>query len=360
MTLWLVFAILFTAAVGVLLLRRRGQQRAAATDAALAFTYIASTSRTSRPTDRIIPFQTEATETINAAVYLLAFGVPHFDYEILGPHREVLDAAKAAVGHAVNDASYFPRKPALLPKLLRALNASDSTRQEIVRLILQDPVLAGNVLKRANSAYYRQRNPVVESIDRAVVMLGNDGLRAPVATAIMQPVFQLPRGFFDHFAPVTWELAERTAVAAETFARVNRAGDTFVAHLLGLLGGLGRIVLFRMTLDKYRNYNIMPRAEVFIRVMMDHEHQLTRAIANAWELSPAFLAAIDAQHERILPKDMTPLARTLYYANLCGALAVLCHREKYTPEDAHTLLDEQGLSPESYDAMWTAAAADDL
>jgi HD-like signal output (HDOD) protein len=312
-----------------------------------------------RSLDPHIPFQSEATTSLNAAIYSLAFSVPHFDYQILGPHLEVLNAAKAAVSSAVNDSNYFPRRPALLPKLLRALNTGDSSREEIVRLILQDPVLAGNVLKRANSAFYRQGDAGTESVDRAVVILGSEGLRAPVAISIMQPVFQLPRGFFDQFAPVTWELAQRTAVAAETYGRINKTGDSFVAHLLGLLGGLGRIVLFRMTLDKYRAHNIMPRAEVFIRIMMDHEQQLTRAVANAWELSTSFLAAIDSQREQTLPRQMTPLARTLYYANLCGELAVLHQRDKYTPDGAQLLLSQQGLNAESYEAMWAAATAPD-
>jgi HD-like signal output (HDOD) protein len=373
MSVWLSLAILI-AAVGALLYlyrrRWRVQQRVDASTTLLAPSSIATVdAELSKPIElieeiievaAIIPFQTAATLSLSASIYSLSFSVPHFDYQILGPHREVLDAAKAAVDEAVNQASYFPRKPALLPKLLRALNASDTSREEIVRLILQDPVLAGNVLKRANSAFYRNRNPAIESMDRAVVLLGNDGLRAPVATSIMQPVFQLPRGFFDHFAPITWELAQRTAIAAESYARLNRTGDTFVAHLLGLLGGLGRIVLFRMTLDKYRSHNILPRAEVFIRVMMDHEHALTRQVAKAWELSPAFLAAIDAQREQTLPQHMTPLARTLYYANLCGALAVLSCRDKLTPDQAQAQLTEQGLSTGSIESMWAAAAAADF
>jgi len=328
-----------------------------ARDSVVPATALAASNSDDRPA---VAFQTDATINLSAAIYTLAFSVPRFDYQILGQHREVLAAAKQGIAQSATQERYFPRKPALLPKLLRALNAGDSSRDEIVRLILQDPVLAGNVLKRANSAFYRQRDSATESVDRAVVILGNEGLRAPVATAIMQPVFQLPRGFFDQFAPVTWELAQRTALAAEAYARLTQAGDAFVAHLLGLLGGLGRIVLFRMTLDKYRNHNIMPRAEVFIRVMMDHDQQVTRAIADTWEMSAAFLAAIDAQIEQTSPEQMTPLARTLYYANLCGALAILCQRDKYLQDDALALLTQQGLSAVQLEAMWSAAVSMEL
>lgn len=343
-------AVAATAAI-VWLLRRR----ATAQVTSVSFDVPSRTAPAQTIAATEIAFQNDATVNISTAAYALAFSVPHFDYQILGQHKEVLDAAKEAVTGAVHEDKYFPRKPALLPKLLHALNAGDATRQEIVRLILQDPMLAGNVLKRANSAYYRKSNAAIESIERAVVLLGSEGLRAPVATAVMQPVFQLPRGFFDQFAPITWEIAQRTAIAAEVYARVNQVGDAFVAHLLGLIGGLGRIVLFRMTLDKYRKHNILPRAEVFIRVMREHEQPLTRAVAATWELSPAFLAAIDEQQKHTPPHRMTPLAKTLYYATLCGTLAVLTRRDKYSPEDAHALAIAQGLDAKSLDAMWNAA-----
>jgi HD-like signal output (HDOD) protein len=302
-----------------------------------------------------ISFQTDATLAIQESLFKLAFGANRIDYQILGDHQKVLKATQESVSTAMKEPRYFPRKPALLPKLLRAINALDSGRNEIVRLILQDAVLAGNVLKRANSVYYRQSQDVVESIDRAVTILGNEGLRA-VASAVMQPVFQLPSGFFEHFAPVTWEQARRTAIAAEELARDNRSADAFVAHLAGMLGSLARIVLFRLANDKYRHKgNIMPRAEVFIRVMTDFGPQVARDIAAAWEMSEAFLEALDAQVRKIPPDQMSPLAKTVYHANLCGTLATLhCHGEG-TEESARDLLVAQGLAPQSFAKMWQAS-----
>jgi HD-like signal output (HDOD) protein len=273
----------------------------------------------------------------------------------------VLRATQEAIAGAMKEPRYFPRKPALLPKLLRAINSQEGGRNEIVRLILQDAVLAGNVLKRANSVFYRQGQEVVESIDRAVTILGNEGLRAPVASAVMQPVFQLPVGFFEHFAPTTWEQARRTAIAAEEFARIHKSADAFVAHLAGMLGSLSRIVLFRLTMDKYREKgNIMPRAEVFIRVIVDHGPQVTRDIAAAWEMSPAFLEALDSQIHNTSPSQMTPLASAVYYANLCGSLATLHSRGLYSAEASQALLVEQGLKPETFAQVWKAATSSEV
>jgi HD-like signal output (HDOD) protein len=306
-----------------------------------------------------IAFQTTDTTDVAAAVYALSFGIARSHDKLSGAHLAVVKEAEGALESVVREQRYFPRRPALLPRLMRALNADDVSRGELVRLILQDPVLSGNVLKRANSAFYRLNNEPVESIDRAVVLLGNDGLRSPVATAIMQPVFQLPRGQFDQFAPLTWELAQRTAVAAEAYARANAVGDPFVAHLLGLLGGLGRIVLFRLTLERYRERDLAPNADAFIDMMTKHDLTLARAIAASWEMSDPFLAAIDAQIARTPPPQMTPLAHTLYYGSLCGSLALLAKRGQYDVINAGVLLSAQGSSAAAFDVMWPAASQEE-
>jgi len=306
-----------------------------------------------------IPFRTDAITTAHSELYKLTFSVANIEDEVVGEHQRVLAEIESSIGSVASQSRYFPRKPALLPKLLRAINTASSGRKEIVRLILQDAVLAGNVLKRANSAYYNQGKGVVESIDRAVILLGNDGLRAPVASAVMQPVFQLPAGFFESFAPVTWELARRTAAAAEELARTQKAVDVFVAHLASMLESLGRIALFRLTMDKYREHgNLMPRVEVCVRAMQDHSQRLARAIAGAWDMSPQFLEALEAQVEQVPPEQMSPLARTLYFADLCGTLATLHKHDLLSMDRGREIIVAQGVDVQRFDVLWKAATED--
>jgi hypothetical protein len=133
---------------------------------------------------------------------------------------------------------------------------------------MEDPTLAGAVLQRANSAYYRASPEPIESLDRAVFMLGTDGLRSLMAGALLQPVFRIPRGPFEKFADITWEQAERTAIAAEVNARTIGDAEPIVAQLLGRLSLLANIVLFRLTMDKYREQpHLTPRAEVLIEAI---------------------------------------------------------------------------------------------
>jgi HD-like signal output (HDOD) protein len=271
----------------------------------------------------------------------------------------VLARINQNAAESVHQREYFPRRPMLLPRLMRVLNDDDSTRREIVQLILEDPALAGSVLQRANSAAYRYSPVPIDSLDRAVVLLGLEGLRGLMATAILQPVFRQPKGYFDNFANVTWEHARRTAAAAEVCARgVGGEADPFVAQLLGLLGPLARIVLFRLTMDTYRERpDILPRAEVFIRAIQTQSANVAGFIASTWQLSDPSIRALQEQTEKISPAVMSPLGRTIYCSDLCGALALLASRGTYTDEYAQGMLMQQGLGRETTALVWRAAMA---
>lgn len=303
-------------------------------------------------------FETDATATVFDECFKLAFDVQSFDYEISGPHAAVLAKINQNAAESVHQREYFPRRPMLLPRLMRVLNDDDSTRKEIVQLILEDPALAGSVLQRANSAAYRYSPVPIESLDRAVVLLGLEGLRGLMATAILQPVFRQPQGYFDNFATITWEHARRSAAAAEVCARALGNADPFVAQLLGLLGPLARIVLFRLTMDTYREKpDILPRAEVFIRAIQMQSANVAGFIASTWQLSDASIRALEEQSEKLSPAAMSPLGRAVYFSNLCGALALLANRGTYSAADAQALLMQQGLGRETTALVWRAAIA---
>lgn len=268
-----------------------------------------------------------------------------------------MDRIRESAAASVHQRGYFPRRPMLLPKLMQALNDTESSRRTLVNLIVEDPSLAGSVLQRANNALYRTSREPVDSLDRAVQTLGVDGLRGLMAVAILQPVFRLPRGYFDNFADVTWEQAQRCAAAAETYATATRSADPFIAQLLGLLGPLARIVLFRLTMDMYREQpHVLPRAEVFIRSMQLHAPELACRLAESWELSDLATTALREQVDRLPPGQMRPLGRATYYGELAGMVTMLGARDAYSWEDAEALLVGQGLKRRTAHAVCHAAA----
>jgi HD-like signal output (HDOD) protein len=305
-----------------------------------------------------VPFSDQMMETMTLEVYRRAFGTTNFNYALLGEHRMVMESVRAAVPQATTRREYFPRRPQIIPRLLSALKNDESSLKELVGIIMQDPVLTGDVLRLANSSFYRIAKEPIDTIGRAVVLLGVDGLRSLIATSLMQPVFQVPRGYFDDFSTTIWELARNSAFAAQGYARVSKECDGFTAHLLVLLYHMSYIVMFRLTVDRYvQAAGSLPRAEVFARLIDERAEELTGLIAAEWEMSEPIQAAL-AEHAARLPVNhMSPLGRALYFGRACGMATILAAHDTLDEAALQDLLQRKGLSAEQAEALWQLAAA---
>jgi HD-like signal output (HDOD) protein len=295
-------------------------------------------------------------DEVFARLYALALGV-----EELAPldpatdssrRREFVDSFGPLVERVATEPKYSPRRPMLLPQLLRAVNDSEVSRREIANIISRDPALAGNLLKLANSAVYRASAQAVESVDRAVALLGTDGIRSLIAAALIQPVFRSERSEFARFAEVAWEHTFRSATAAESHAAVIENTDPFAAQLLGLVMGLGGLIVFRIALDQYADRGQRPDPAVMAHLLNLHSARAARIVAASWDLSERILTALDEQSPAAAAAP-TGLGRSLHFGRLIGALAVLNANDRVDDEVAKTTLLATGATLNQFDRFWT-------
>jgi HD-like signal output (HDOD) protein len=273
--------------------------------------------------------------------------------EPLPEHERIVAAALTTIGSAATQGKYAPRRPNLLPQLMRIVSDEDSSRRELVALIARDPSLVGSLLKMANSAYYRVTPRPVESIERAVVMLGSDGLRSLIATALVQPIFEVSMaGAFPRFPQVVWEHALLSAHAAIPHAALVERVDQFAAELLCLVTGLAEIVLFRAAMDHYANSSKrnQPAPIVMASLLASQSATFAWHIGANWELSELMLAALEEQMVESDPT--TPLGRSLRFGRCAGALAVLRTNKVIDDATARLSLPEGGMSPAHLKCMW--------
>jgi HD-like signal output (HDOD) protein len=289
--------------------------------------------------------------------YCTAFSVTKFDAPVLEVHHAVIEEVGRSLATIAEQERLLPRRPMLMPQLLRALNDPESTREEMSAIILQDPVLAADVLKIANSPYYRVSREPVDSIDRAIVLLGTEGLKSVVAASILQPVFRQPRGPFDAFATTLWDLAMRTATAVGIYAKQTRLADPLTAQLLGLLSALGPLALFRITAEIYRNHpELQPRAEVFAHLIDTEGDAVSGAIAAHWELPETFVLALSESRGTGALEALSPLGKALEAGRCCAFLSLAPASNKRSIE-ANKAAMSMGLQTTAFDAVWRALNA---
>lgn len=268
-------------------------------------------------------------------------------------HPEVAAAVADALENAATEPRYAPRRPLLLPQLVQAASDTETSRRELATMIARDPALVGSLLKLANSPFYRMNGQPVESVDRAVAVIGTDGIRSLVAAALVQPVFRISGGEFAQFPEVVWEHTFLCATAAETYAAVVVNSDPFAAQLLALVNGLGAIVVFRVALDQYAAHEgLQPDAATIVSLLDRHTAQVARSIAASWDLSGRILAALEDQMPNLPMHEPTPLGRALRFGRFIGALAVLNAKGIVDDDAARAALLANGASGAHFERMW--------
>ncbi len=258
-------------------------------------------------------------------------------------------AVLAQIGDPASERRHFPRRPNLLPQLMHAINDESVARRQLVAIIARDPALVDSLLRMANSSFYRISPQPVESIERAVAILGSDGLRSVIATALMQPIFTSAAATeFPRFAQLVWEHALRSAQAAVVHAAVAERTEPFAAELLSLISGLAEIVLFRAAREHCAavTQGGTSCAALIATIMDAHASDLAQRIGADWQLSEPSLAALAEQRD-----PATPLGRSLRFGRLAGALAVLFGNGRIDNATARLSLPRGALPAGHHDTL---------
>jgi HD-like signal output (HDOD) protein len=298
-------------------------------------------------------------EQIFGKMHQLSLGAAAVGESWSAGHDEVISATADILQDAATEDRYTPRRPSLLPQLLRAMNDEEVSRRELVKIISRDPSLVGNLLKMANSSFYRVSAQPVESIDRAVVILGNDGIRSLIAAALAQPIFHIRGGDFPKFPEIAWEHTFRTASATVTHTAIVEKSDPFAAQLLGLVAGMASIVVFRVALDQYDSRPQLKAHAGAMAAMLDMQTAgVAKRIAASWGLSDRILAALDDQTTAVAADRHTALGRSLEFGRVASALAVLFANKALDDVTAQVSLPVAGMPAMELQRLWTRLTAE--
>ncbi len=311
--------------------------------------------------DREIPFDSEQTDKVEETFNQLIFEIKRNSGDMIsGEHKDVHIRANDLISTLHTQAKYFPRRPMIIPKLLRAVNNEESTKKDLVEVIGQDPILTGELLRVANSPFFRISEEPVDSIGRAVVILGIDGLKSLASTLAMLPIIQMKISYFPEFSKNIWMEAVKAALASQAYARKTRSCDSFTAHLLGLLGSIGHIVIFKMLLDVYKDFSgLHPEVDVLCVLRRQHADGVTAAVVREWGMSDGFVGILEDYQKKIPVNDMKPLGRALYYGHLCATLHMNFAAGIYSEEEVRSVVANQGLHEDVFEAIWAVLCSEE-
>ena len=139
----------------------------------------------------------------------------------------------------------LPTLPAVAVKVLEATADSNSSANDVVKLIGSDPVLTSRILQLVHRADLGVRGEV-NSVDRAVMLLGFDAVRSAVlAVSVFQAMGGEARPVQGgHFSREEfWKHCVAVACCAELLAEAARGMHPSEAFICGLLHDLGKVAL---------------------------------------------------------------------------------------------------------------------
>ena len=260
-----------------------------------------------------------------------------------------LEPAVRVLGDLDLQAKYLPRRPSLLPRLMSAINSDSNSMREMAKIIGEDGALLGGLLKLANSSFYRVGGAKpIDSLERAVSLVGTDGLRSLAASALLHPVMTGKRGPYSSFAEAIWEHSERAAACAELHAaRIERA-DAFSARLLVLLLGLASNAVFRIAREHgLADAGVRPVAVA--KLLDDWVPSMALQIADSWQLSADFRSAL------AFPEG-PGLARSVRFGRLASALLILVNGGLMRELSARAIVLADDDRRAEVERLWTRLA----
>jgi len=249
--------------------------------------------------------------------------------------EHILDLVRTLAADPAAASGLVPRIPELIPQLLRDLADDNVSAGDLARQVERDLVLVAEVIREANSAYYRPLQPV-KSLDAALMMIGQNGLRMLLARIAFRPLIQMQEaGFARQAAPTIWNQSEKCALAASLMAPGLGAG-VFESYLAGLMQNVGLIVALRLAGRADESGKIPGSSEFGLR-LFDVSRQLSATIAGHWEFPPDVVDGIAG-----VGRDAAPvLSKALVRGDQIAKLRLLL--------DAHVLDEDDALVADGLD-----------
>lgn len=192
-------------------------------------------------------------------------------------------------------------------KLQEEATREDPDFQVIIQQIRTDPTLTSQVLKAANSPFYKGLNDV-DTIKDAVLRLGQIEVVNIIISVIHKQNFKSPHPVIRNHQNLLWAHSVSCAFGASWTAR-HLAMENLVskAFIAGLLHDMGKLYLLT-ALEKLltaKDVSIKPTAELMETIMENLHAEQGYALLSKWNLpEPYRIIARDHHRDSPNPSDL--------------------------------------------------------
>jgi len=304
----------------------------------------ASSKADNRATTVVAQPSTFSILTAQYGFYTTIFGDIDDQKPLSVPQKLVQGIVEKSLASKQHRLKAIPRLPSVIPKLLQSIRDPNAALNDYVKIINKDPALSTSVLKLANSVYFNPIAKRVNSIETAVVKLGDDGLRSVLSAAVMQPVIQRGSHYYSEFGHKLWMHSLHCAVACEIIA-AQRGLEPFKGYLLGLVHDIGKITIFSELSSQFETHSDahQPGYAAFAPMMQGRSEALSYTVAKDWELPDEICSALKQQIKIKLADSIDDYANLLFQANLACEIYAIAKFDASEMDGAQRALEDMHL-----------------
>lgn len=299
--------------------------------------------------------------TANEAEAVASVDVSALFYSLLFPARRsrsngvaneleksVIAKVESALASPQAIADTVLKLPTQVIELDRKLAGEELDTKDVLALIQKDPVLSAEVLKLCNSPVFRRNERDITSLQQALVQLGRNQLRRFVSSCLVREVVDIKPIYFRRFGAQIWRHSMQVAFLSSELADA----DADSAFLLGLLHDVGKIAIFKILLEAFKQADPgeQPSSGLFRQVMTSKSLSLSALLANCWALPLSF----ESELNRLAVVDSKPaggLAAVVWRANLISECSMLHQAGLLESGCLNRLLSDAELTREEFDVL---------
>lgn len=228
--------------------------------------------------------------------------------------------------------------PHIFTRINQLLADSNSSMQDIARVVGQDPSFTVRLLRLANSSFYGF-SAKIDTVDKAVSVIGTSQIRnLALSMSIAKSFAGLPNDLvsMDNF----WRHSLYCALIARILARRIGKCDSEAVFTAGLLHDIGELLIFsrypeqakEVLLRVLDSVDDLPIDEAERQVLGFDHAQVGHALSNHWRLPPLLQECIGCHHAVDTARDFSREVALVHVANILAQMAEL---DTLNPDDVN-------------------------
>lgn len=228
----------------------------------------------------------------------------------------------------------LPVLPLSVTTIMAEINKPDFDVNVLITTISQEPSMATEVIKLANSAGFQRSSKPVTDLKSAFMAMGSKGLLQGVIYSYLKRFVPSPNVYYKQFGDKIWQhCLQCGAIAQAAVASSDIKEQANTAYFVGLVCNLGVMVIFQIMIEAFSHVSPdeQPNTLAFQLLVERYGQRLSFEIAKYWQLPEPILRALALQlkikpetpREKVLPQNR--LGFFIYEANKLSELQALWH-----------------------------------